>query len=98
MVKTGKQEILKQIIYLLSELMDSNDNEPSNQKTESSDTNKVELLTIHEAVELISGLSEHTLRLLVHQDKIKYIRSGQGKRGKILIFKESLIDYFKSSV
>ena len=48
----------------------------------------VELLTIPECLEVIKGLSEHTLRLFVAQNKIPYIRVGEGKRGKILINKK----------
>jgi len=52
------------------------------------------MLTIKECTEIIKGLSEHTVRQLVTQGKVKYIRTGQGKRGKILINKEDLIKLF----
>lgn len=52
------------------------------------------MVTIKEYTELIHGLSEHTVRQLVVQKKVKYIRTGQGKRGKILINKKELMDYF----
>lgn len=55
---------------------------------------KVELLTIKESAELISGLSEHTVRKLVAQGKVKSVRTGEGERGKILINKADLIEYF----
>ena len=55
---------------------------------------KVEMLTIKECTGLIHGLSEHTVRQLVAQKKVKFIRTGQGKRGKILINKEDLLAYF----
>ena len=42
----------------------------------------------------IKGLSEHTVRQLVAQGKVKYIRTGQGKRGKILVNKEDLVHLF----
>ena len=86
MLKTEKQEILSQIMVLLSELVETNDNTLSPETTEPKKQKKVELLTIKEATQLISGLSEHTLR--------KYIRTGQGRHGKILIYKENLINYF----
>ena len=54
----------------------------------------VEMLTIKECTGLIHGLSEHTVRQLVAQKKVKFIRTGQGKRGKILINKEDLLAYF----
>ena len=55
---------------------------------------KVELLTIKESAELISGLSEHTVRKLVAQGKVKSVRTGEGERGKILVNKADLIEYF----
>ncbi len=54
---------------------------------------KVEMLTIKECTEEIKGLSEHTIRQLIAQDKLPYIRTGQGKKGKILISKNALISY-----
>ncbi len=52
-----------------------------------------EMLTIKECAELVSGLTEHTVRMLFKQDKVKYIRCGQGARGKILVSKDSLLKY-----
>ncbi len=57
----------------------------------------VEMLTIKECAEAVSGLSEHTIRQLVAQEKIPYIRTGQGKRGKILINKAALLEYLKKT-
>ena len=54
----------------------------------------VEMLTIKECTEEIKGLSEHTIRQLIAQDKLPYIRTGQGKKGKILISKSALLTYF----
>lgn len=55
---------------------------------------KVEMLTIKESADLISGLSEHTVRKLVAQCKVKSVRTGEGERGKILVNKADLIEYF----
>ena len=55
---------------------------------------KVEMLTIKESAELISGLSEHTVRQLVKQGKVKSIRTGEGRNGKILVNKADLVAYF----
>ena len=55
---------------------------------------KIEMLTIKECTEAVEGISEHTIRQLVAQEKIPYIRTGQGKRGKILISKVALLEYF----
>ncbi len=56
---------------------------------------KIELLTIKECTKVVDGLSECTLRQLIAQGKIPHIRSGVGKRGKILVPKAALIGYFK---
>ena len=55
---------------------------------------KVEMLTIKECADVIQGLSEHTVRQLVRQGKVKSFRTGIGKSGKILVNKEDLIAYF----
>ncbi len=55
---------------------------------------KVEMLTIKECTEVIQGLSEHTVRQLVAQGKVKSVRTGEGKRGKILVNKADLVAYF----
>ena len=52
-----------------------------------------EMLTVKECVKLVSGLTEHTVRMLVKQNKVKYIRCGEGTRGKILVSKDSLLKY-----
>ena len=56
---------------------------------------KVEMLTIKECTEVVQGLSEHTARQLVAQGKVKSVRTGEGKRGKILVNKADLVDYFQ---
>lgn len=58
---------------------------------------RLEMLTIKECAQQISGLSEHTIRQLVLQNKIPHIRTGQGKCGKILIPKSALLNYLKSA-
>lgn len=52
------------------------------------------MLTIKECTQEIKGLSNHTIRQLIAQDKIPYLRTGQGKKGKILISKNILLTYF----
>ena len=54
----------------------------------------LEMLTLKECTEVIKGVSEHTLRLLITQGKIPAIRTGEGKRGKILVSKNALVSYF----
>ena len=55
---------------------------------------RVELLTVKECVKVIDGLTECTVRQLVAQGKVPHIRTGAGKRGKILVPKSALIKYF----
>ena len=86
--------IFAELLALQDSLNDRNDNVSSKEKE--TIIEKVELLTIKECVEVISGLSEHTVRQLVKQGKIKSIRTGEGKTGKILVNKADLVAYFRS--
>ncbi len=54
------------------------------------------LLTIKECTELIDGLTANTVRKLALQNKISYIRAGEGGNGKILVNKDSLIRYLET--
>ena len=85
----NKTEIMEQIVALLTQLIDEN----TNVTTENKSSAPIEMLTIKECTQAVSGLSEHTVRQLVAQKKIPYIRTGQGKRGKILISKAALLEY-----
>ena len=85
----NKTEIMAQIVALLTQLIDENTAPTPEMKTSA----PVEMLTIKECTLAVSGLSEHTVRQLVAQKKIPYIRTGQGKRGKILISKAALLEY-----
>ncbi len=80
------QEIFDRLVLLENGEYDSAPVTESNQPTE--------MLTIKEAAATVKGVSEHTIRKLVNQGKVKYIRIGEGKRGKILISKQSLLAYF----
>ena len=97
-MKDNKQELIMQLIATLTAMLQ--DEEKQN-KVVSSDTNmtedRIEFLTIHQCTELVKGLSEHTIRQLVAQEKVKFIRTGQGVRGKILVNKESLLDYLNNN-
>lgn len=90
---TQKKEIVDNILELLIQLTEDRDNSAP-QSTTTPTSNKVEMLTIKECTKIIQGLSEHTVRQLVAQDKVKYVRIGEGKRGKILVNKADLINYF----
>ena len=94
MTTTQKKEIVDNILELLIQLTEDGDN--SAPKTTNTPTaNKVEMLTIKESAALISGLSEHTVRQLVKQGKVKSVRTGEGRNGKILVNKADLLAYFQ---
>lgn len=94
-MEKNKTEIIAQIAALLSQLVES-EGDKKNEPASISATAPVEMLTIKECAEAVTGLSEHTIRQLVAQEKIPYIRTGKGKRGKILISKAALFDYLES--
>ena len=89
-MEKNKTEIIAQIVTLLSQLVESED-EKKNESAAVSAAAPVEMLK--ECAEAVTGLSEHTIRQLVAQEKIPYIRTGKGKRGKILISKAALLEY-----
>ncbi len=94
-----KKNIISKVEELLDELLELDTNIVSPNSIEkvvnnvSVPDNQIEMLTIKECTEVVKGLSEHTIRQLVIQDKLPYIRTGQGKRGKILISKSALLNY-----
>ena len=90
---TEKKAIVDNILEMLIQLTEDGENSaPPNVKA--STTDKVEMLTIKESAALISGLSEHTVRQLVKQGKVKSVRTGEGRNGKILVNKADLVEYF----
>ena len=86
-MKRNQQEVIDHILDLLTELVD---NESAEKQAK---TPPMEMLTIKECTEAVRDISEHTVRKLVAQGRVRYIRTGEGKRGKILISKQSLLDY-----
>ena len=89
MTTEKRKEIIDNIINLLVQLDES---EPYG--TTEKENKPTQMLTIKECTDVIQGLSEHTVRQLVAQNKVKFVRTGQGKRGKILVNKADLVDYF----
>ena len=79
-----------QITELLRQLITVENPAPAKPEDEPA---KPEMLTIKECAALVHGLSEHTVRQLVKQDKVAYIRTGAGRNGKILVSKASLLKY-----
>ena len=90
MTTNRKNELIAQLVSILSELIETNDSE---QVAEVS-PNAVEVLTIKECTEEVKGLSEHTVRKLIAQGKLPYMRAGDGQRGKMLINKADLLANF----
>lgn len=94
MTKNTKQELIAEIITLLERRIEVvEENSPS--VIAVTQNQPVEMLTIKECTEAVSGLSEHTVRQLVKQGKVTFIRTGQGERGKILVSKSSLLEYLE---
>ena len=93
MSNTEKKKIVDEIFELLIQLTDDGAEAPVTSRE--SVTKPVEMLTIKECTEVIQGLSEHTVRQLVAQEKVKSVRTGEGKRGKILVNKADLVAYFQ---
>ena len=79
-----------QIVALLKQLLPEDEAVPV--KTEDKPS-RPEMLTIKECAALVDGLTEHTVRQLVKQEKVAYIRTGAGRNGKILVSKASLLKY-----
>lgn len=94
MTTTQKKEIVDNILELLIQLTEDGENSAP-QATKAPVTDKVEMLTIKESAALVGGLSEHTVRQLVKQGKVKSVRTGAGRNGKILVNKADLVEYFQ---
>ena len=65
------------------------------------EANPIEMLTIQECSQAFRGLSQNTIRQLVRQGKIKYIRTGEVsevRNGKILVNKTSLAEYLSDNL
>lgn len=91
MTAQEKQNLITQLtVFINSISVDDKTKAPAEPKADE----KIELLTIKECTQEISGLSECTVRQLIAQDKLPHIRTGAGKRGKILVPKTALIEYF----
>ena len=89
-----KNELILQIAELLRQLIPVDEAAPA--KTEDKPVIP-ELLTGKECAALVPGLSEHTVRHLVKRGEVAYMRSGAGERGKILVYKSSLLKYLGES-
>ena len=90
MTNAKREEIIAAMSSLLEQLVDS---EPPKAETTAT-PEKVEMLTIKACTEAVKGLNEYTVRQLIARKEIPSIRTGQGKRGKILVPKSALLHYF----
>lgn len=90
MTTNRKNELIAQLVNILSELIEANDSEQVSEIK----SDAVEMLTVKECTEAVRGLSEHTVRKLIKQDKLPYLRTGDGVNGKMLVNKADLLAYF----
>ena len=97
-----KAAIIEQIKILLERLakldsIQNLDNIRMLSDSEEQDAPKMPImLTIKECAKEIEGLREYTVRQLVAQNKVKYFRTGSGGRSKVLVNRDSVIEYFMS--
>lgn len=91
MTNAKREEIIAAMSSLLEQLVE---NEPTKAEPTDATPEKVEMLTIKECTEAVKGLNEYTVRQLIARKEIPSIRTGQGKRGKILVPKAALLRYF----
>lgn len=92
-----RAELISRLLALLNEfteIEDEREGSPPNSCVDDS----AEFLSIKECTQVTKGISEYTIRLLVSQKKIPYVRTGRGKCGKILINKKELLEYFNVTV
>ncbi len=90
MTPKEKENLISQFALLVNSIPDECDAQiPGEEKDK-----KIKLLTVKECTNAIDGLTEFTVRQLVAQGKLANIRSGTGKRGKILIPQTALENYF----
>ena len=92
MTFTKKKELITKITELLEQLIEAELTEPTPAPEPNVDK-PLEMLTVKECAALVDGLSEHTVRQLVAQDKVAHVRAGAGRNGKILVSKISLLKY-----
>ena len=91
MTNAKREEIIAAMSSLLEQLVENE--QPKSEPTTTA-PEKVEMLTIRECTEAVKGLNEYTVRQLIARKEIPSIRTGQGKRGKILVPKAALLRYF----
>lgn len=91
-----KKEIISKVVSVLNELLDIEYDTIEKNTSQSDVSQPVELLSVKECAETFSGLSERAVRQLVTQNKIPCIKTGTGKKSKILINKSALLNYLNN--
>ena len=92
MTAEKKNRIIKLVIALLEEFAEE-ENCAEHNKNSSLPAGEVEMLTVKECTEQIQGLTAYAVRQLAQSGKVVSVRAGDAERGKILINKNSLIEY-----
>ena len=90
MTSEQKSYLISQLSLLLDQMVDT----PEEQKAVKDGPR--EMLTVHECTELIKGVSDHSIRVLIARGKIQPFRAGEGKRARVFVSKYSLLEYFDS--
>lgn len=94
---TARDKIIIQQLKNLITLVSNQPCEPIS-KAILTEANPIEMLTIQECAEEFKGLTQNTIRQLIRKGKIKYIRTGEGRNGKILVNKTSLAEYLSNNL
>lgn len=87
MTNKEKNRIIDEIMELLIKLTEEEATDPRKNKP-------AEMLTIKECMNVVHGVSERSIRQVVALGKVKSVRTGEGKNGKILVNKADLMEYF----
>lgn len=82
-------EIIMSLIGVLNELKTMYE-KPQEQKSPEA---VAEMLTIAECCDTFRGLTKYTVRKLVLDNKVAYVRAGDGRNGKVLVNKDSLAKF-----
>lgn len=94
---TARDEVIIQQLKNLITLVSNQPCEPISRAI-LTEANHIEMLTIQECAEEFKGLTQNTIRQLIRKGKIKYIRTGEGRNGKILVNKTSLAEYLSNNL
>lgn len=81
---------ITKVISILTNIVEESNSSASDKDSKT----QLEFITINQALKLIHGISYGSLRNLLLNGKIPYIRAGKGEHGKYLISKEGLLQYF----